>query len=50
MLDRLNAFVQRKKADGTLASIYAKWMKGQLPTLPEEMDGIAFTRRPIAVN
>ncbi|HBP5750724.1 TPA: transporter substrate-binding domain-containing protein, partial [Pseudomonas aeruginosa] len=25
MLDWLNAFVQRKKADGTLAGIYAKW-------------------------
>ncbi|PYB97456.1 ABC transporter substrate-binding protein [Pseudomonas sp. MB-090624] len=42
MLDWLNKFVQRKKADGELAAIYSKWMKGSLPMLPERMDGIDF--------
>lgn len=50
MLDWLNTFVQCKKADGTLAGIYTNWMKGQLPTLLEEMGGIAFTHTPAALN
>jgi polar amino acid transport system substrate-binding protein len=43
MLDWLNAFIDRHKADGKLAAIYKKWMLMDLPELPDTVPGISFT-------
>ncbi|OQP86690.1 ABC transporter substrate-binding protein [Rhizobium rhizosphaerae] len=41
--ETVNAFIDKIKADGELAKIYAKWMKREVPKFPEELPNIPFT-------
>ncbi|OLP55692.1 ABC transporter substrate-binding protein [Rhizobium rhizosphaerae] len=41
--ETINAFIDKIKADGELAKIYAKWMKREVPKFPEELPNIPFT-------
>jgi polar amino acid transport system substrate-binding protein len=37
-----NAFIDKIRANGELAKIYAKWMKVPMPTFPESVEGVPF--------
>jgi polar amino acid transport system substrate-binding protein len=39
----VNSFIDKIKADGTLAGFYAKWMKVPMPTFPDSIPGVPFT-------
>ncbi|HWU64086.1 MAG TPA: transporter substrate-binding domain-containing protein [Ensifer sp.] len=41
--EAINSFVDKIKMDGTLAKIYAKWMKRDVPTFPDSMPDVPFT-------
>jgi polar amino acid transport system substrate-binding protein len=41
--EAVNAFIDKIKADGELAKIYAKWMKRDVPAFPESLPNIPFT-------
>lgn len=42
MNEALNNFIDKMKADGTLAKAYAKWMKVPVPEFPASLEGIPF--------
>lgn len=39
----LNSFIEKIKADGTLAAAYKKWMHLPVPSFPAGVDGVPFT-------
>jgi len=41
--EAVNAFIDKIKADGELATVYAKWMKVPVPAFPESLPNIPFT-------
>ena len=41
--EAINSFIDKIKADGTLAKIYAKWMKRDVPSFPDALPDIPFT-------
>ncbi|MCD2174399.1 transporter substrate-binding domain-containing protein [Rhizobium sp. C4] len=41
--EAINTFIDKIKMDGTLAKIYAKWMKRDVPAFPESLPDIPFT-------
>ncbi|SIQ32742.1 amino acid ABC transporter substrate-binding protein, PAAT family [Rhizobium sp. RU35A] len=41
--ESVNTFIDKIKADGTLAKIYAKWMKRDVPAFPDSLPDIPFT-------
>lgn len=41
--EAINTFIDKIKADGTLAKIYAKWMKRDVPSFPDSMPDVPFT-------
>ena len=41
--ETINAFIDQMKSDGTLAKIYAKWMKRDVPSFPDSLPDIPFT-------
>lgn len=43
MLDFLNDFVTRHNADGSLDTLYKKWIGVDRPTLPTTLEGVDFT-------
>ena len=40
--ESINSFIDKIKADGTLAKIYAKWMKRDVPAFPASLPDIPF--------
>jgi len=41
--ETINTFIDKIKADGELAKIYAKWMKREVPKFPESLPDIPFS-------
>lgn len=41
--EALNSFIEKIKADGTLAKAYQKWMHLPVPSFPASVDGVPFT-------
>lgn len=41
--ETINTFIDKIKADGELAKIYAKWMKREVPAFPASLPDIPFT-------
>jgi polar amino acid transport system substrate-binding protein len=41
--EAINTFIEKIKADGELAKIYAKWMKREVPKFPDSLPNIPFT-------
>ncbi len=41
--ESINSFIDKIKADGQLAKIYAKWMKREVPKFPDSLPNIPFT-------
>lgn len=41
--EAINTFIDKIKADGTLAKIYDKWMKREVPAFPDSLPDIPFT-------
>ena len=39
----LNGFTDKARTDGTLAAAYRTWMKQDLPSFPESIEGVPFT-------
>ncbi|WP_418883831.1 transporter substrate-binding domain-containing protein [Allorhizobium ampelinum] len=43
--ESINSFIDKIKADGQLAKIYAKWMKRDVPAFPDSLPDIPFTAK-----
>lgn len=39
----LNAYIDKARADGTLAAAYRTWMKQEAPSFPDSIEGVPFT-------